>query len=464
MGKSKIKKILFYGLIIFVGLALTILFYFLLNNQTSAEPLSQKIMLILRPFVIGGVIAYIMKSTCNFFERIYKKRLLKSGKRSEKKAQSIASKLSVVTTYVIWIAAVGALIAIIINPLINSARNLISTLFVNVPLYAERAIEFIHDKLAGQPKLEEFFEAAINSVSNTFNLWVEEDLTLLVEQIGAGLIAGISDIIVFVKDVLIGLVISCLLLLNRKTLAEKSKIFIRCIFKDNASNAIISEFRYADKMFSGFLEGKIIGSTIVGIIYYIALLIMQVPYAPLIAVFCGVTNIIPIFGPFIGAVPSAIIILTEDPIKVIPFIIFICIVQFIDGYIIDPHIVGGSIKMSVFSVLFAVTLFGGLWGFAGLLVGVPVFAVIYDICKKIFLYILKKKDKEYLLEDFEKNVPSKRSRKQKKVAVAQGAAPCEAADNAEEGDLQSSDTASEQTDGNNDVGERDTDADEKIKK
>ncbi len=461
MGKSKIKKIVFYGLIIFVGLALTILFYFLLNNQTSSEPWTKKLMLILRPFIIGGVMAYIMKSTCNFFEKIYKKRLLKSGKRSEKKAENIASKLSIVTTYVIWICAVGGLIAIIIRPLIDSAKNLISTLFVNVPIYAERAIEFVHEKLAGQPQLEEFFEATINSVSDMFNSWVSGDLTRLVEQIGAELIAGITDIIVIIKDILIGLVISCLLLSHRKMLAEKSKIFIKCIFKENTSNTIIDEFKYADKMFSGFLEGKIIGSTIVGIIYYIALLIMQAPYAPLIAVFCGVTNIIPIFGPFIGAIPSAIIILTEDPIKVIPFIIFICIVQFIDGYIIDPHIVGGSIKMSVFSVLFAVTLFGGLWGFAGLLVGVPVFAVIYDICKKIVLYILKKKNKEYLLEDFDEKFPSKQRRKQQKIAVAEGSAPCEVSDNAEESGLQNGDALAEQAAETNGGGELDSDTHEK---
>lgn len=417
MGKGKIKKILFYGLIIFVGLALTILFYFLLNNQTSAEPWTKKFGMIIRPFVIGGVIAYIMKSTCNFFDRIYKKGLLKSGKRSEKKAESIASKLSIVTTYAIWASAVTALIAIIINPLIDSARNLISALFFNVPLYAERAIELVHEKLAGKPQLEEFFEAAINGASNSFNSWVQSDLTSYIETIGSGLISGIADIVVFIKDLLIGLVISCLFLANRKMFAKKAKLVIRCLFKDDNANTILDEFRYADRMFSGFLEGKIIGSTILGIVYYIALLIMDVPYAPLIAVFCGVTNIIPIFGPFIGAIPSAVIILTQDPIKVIPFVIFVCIMQFLDGYIIDPHIVGGNMKVSVFSVLFAVTLFGGLWGFVGLLVGVPVFAVIYDICKKTVVYFLKKKGKEYLLEDFEKKTP-KKQRKAKAAATA----------------------------------------------
>ena len=415
MQKGKIRKILFYGLIIFVGLALTILFYFMLNNQTSAEPWTKKFMFILRPFVIGGVIAYIMKSTCNFFEKIYKRWLLKNGRRNEARAEIIALKLSIVTTCVIWTAAVIGLVAIIINPLIDSAKNLITTLFENVPKYADQAVNFVHEKLAGRPQLEEFFEAAINGASNRFNAWVQGDLTSFIEKLGSGLISGVTDIIILIKDILIGLVISCLFLASRKVLAEKSKIFIKCLFKDNIANAIIDEFRYADKMFSGFLEGKIIGSTLLGVIYYIALLIMDVPYAPLIAVFCGVTNIIPIFGPFIGAIPSAIIILTADPVKVIPFIIFVFIIQFIDGYIIDPHIVGGNMKMSVFGVLFAVTVFGGLWGFGGLLVGVPIFAVLYDVAEKVVIYFLKKKGKENLIDEFRTKYPPKKERRRNKL-------------------------------------------------
>ncbi len=432
MEKGKIKKILFYSLIIFVGLALTILFYFMLNNQTGAEPWTKKIMHILRPFVIGGVIAYIMKSTCNFFEGIYKKGLLKKGKRSEERAESIASKLSIVTACVIWTAAVVGLVAIIINPLIDSAKNLATTLFENVPKYAERAIDFVHEKLAGRPQLEEFFESAINTASGKFNTWLETDLPGFVEQIGPGLISGIADIVVLIKDILIGLVVSCLFLAGRKMLAEKSKIFINCLFKESSANAIIDEFRYADKMFSGFLEGKIIGSTLLGVIYYIALLIMDIPYAPLIAVFCGVTNIIPIFGPFIGAIPSAIIILTADPVKVIPFIIFVCIMQFIDGYIIDPHIVGGNMKMSVFGVLFAVTLFGGLWGFGGLLVGVPVFAVLYDIAEKIIIFLLKKKGKEHLVDEIKAKFSKKEDKKRARKLAGASASASSVADSCEE--------------------------------
>ena len=138
-------------------------------------------------------------------------------------------------------------------------------------------------------------------------------------------------------------------------------------------------------MFGGFLEGKIIDSAIIGLVYYIAITLMDIRYAALLALICGVTNIIPFFGPFLGAVPSGLIILMSegDLLKLLYFLIFVCVIQFIDGNIIDPHIVGGNINISPFCVIFAVLFFGGLWGFGGLLIGVPTFAVIYDIVKKI---------------------------------------------------------------------------------
>lgn len=425
MPKEKVKKILYYSLIIFFGLGLTLLLWLFLSNQSSSEPWTKRLLLILRPFIIGGVIAYIMKGTCNFFDRIFYKGLIKSGKREPPRAKKLASRLSIVVTYIIWIAAVTALVAVIIDPLVESLKSLVTSLFTNMPEYVDRATSFVHRKLENYPDIQRLFESAIESVSGKFEAWVETELPSKLEQIGTGLISGAVDIIVLIKDIFIGLVVSFLLLAGRERLAEKSKILIRCIFKDNTANAIIDEFKFADKMFSGFLEGKVIDSAIIGVIYYIALLIMKAPYAPLIAVICGVTNIIPIFGPFIGAIPSALIILTESPITVVYFVIFVCIMQFIDGNIIDPHIVGGNIKLSGFCVLFAVILFGGLWGFAGLLVGVPVFAVIYDIIKKIIRHILKKKDKEYLLDEFKSKFPPKQERRSKKDKAASTAVACE---------------------------------------
>ena len=167
-------------------------------------------------------------------------------------------------------------------------------------------------------------------------------------------------------------------------------------------------------MFSGFLEGRAIDSAIIGIIYFIFLEILNVPYAALLAVICGVTNIIPFFGPFIGGFIGGVIILAADPIKLIPFIIFVFVIQFFDGYILDPHIVGGYLQLSSFSIVFAVLLCGGLWGFTGMLIGVPLFAVIYDIVKKICFYILKKKGRYDLVIKYRKEFKDSRPNSIKK--------------------------------------------------
>ena len=205
------------------------------------------------------------------------------------------------------------------------------------------------------------------------------------------------------KDFVIGIIISVFMLSGRKVFARKTTLLVKALFKEKHANAIINEARFADKMFGGFLEGKIIDSTIVAIIYFIALTLMDIRYAALLALICGVTNIIPFFGPFIGAVPSGLIILmsNEEPLmKLIYFIIFVCVAQFIDGYFIDPNIVGSQIKMSPFAVIFAVLLFGGLWGFGGLLIGVPTFAVIYDIFRKMIFHHLRKSGKKDILRKY----------------------------------------------------------------
>jgi predicted PurR-regulated permease PerM len=259
----------------------------------------------------------------------------------------------------------------------------------NVPGYIENLTEWEKNFLKDHENLRPVFDKALNFIVE----WTNTSLLPQLQSLAGTVMPMIFGFVTALIDIAIGLVISVFILAGRKTLAKKSKIFLHCLFKEKNVDLIVDEAKYADRMFSGFLEGKVIDSAIIGILYYIFLELMNVPYPALVAVICGVTNIIPIFGPFIGSVPSGLIILSADPIKVIPFIIFVCVIQFFDGYIIDPHIVGGNIQLSSFCVVFAVLVFGGLWGFVGLLVGVPTFAVIYDIVKKIVYSILKKKGK-----------------------------------------------------------------------
>lgn len=162
------------------------------------------------------------------------------------------------------------------------------------------------------------------------------------------------------------------------------------IFKPRWAQLIQEEVLYADRMFGGFINGKILDSAIIGVLCYFACIVFKFPSALLVSVIIGVTNVIPFFGPFIGAVPATLLILIQSPIKALWFVLFVLVLQQLDGNVIGPKILGNTTGLSSFWVLFSILLFGGLWGFVGMIVGVPLFAVIYDIIKKLVFHGLRR--------------------------------------------------------------------------
>lgn len=411
---EKLKKIFSQSLIIFFGLALSILFFFLLFKAGKISSVFGTITAVLRPFILGGIFAYIMKSTCNLLEKSIAKLLRRCKMEKEKLISNISSISSLVLTYIIWISAIAILLRIVVPQFISSIMDLIE----QVPQYLDDLKIWITDLLADSAVFEETAESIVDGAYDQIYKWVESLISSLQNMEGdlvSTILSSISGVFSIVFDTVIGLVVSFFILKGRRTLAAKSSMILHSIFKEKTAVAIIDEFKFADRMFSGFLEGKVIDSTLIGVLYYIALVIMDIPYAPLIAVLCGVTNIIPIFGPFIGAIPSGFIILAGgEPVKVVYFVIFVCIMQFLDGYIIDPLIVGDHVNVSSLAVIFAVTFFGGIWGFFGLLIGVPTYAVIYDMVKKMVIHGLKKRGKYDLVEKYQEQNKRKKDDAEKR--------------------------------------------------
>ena len=183
------------------------------------------------------------------------------------------------------------------------------------------------------------------------------------------------------------------------------KTILHAMLGARFARPVIDELKYANKMFSSYFMGSIIDSSIVGIICYIGTLIFSIPYGVLVAVIVGVTNIIPFFGPYIGMIPSAVIIMTVSPVKAVVFVIMMIVVQQIDGNIICPKIVGSTTGLSSFWVLFGILLFGGLYGFIGMIIGVPVFAVIYDVVKKTVCYCLDLRGESAVMEEYNSRFP-----------------------------------------------------------
>ena len=451
MEKGRFKKFLIGVAVVLASVLIAITYFFVLNNSDIVFSLIGGVVGILMPFIIGAIIAYLLKHLCNLFEKVLLKIFSKARERNPRKVERIINPIAIIISYLVTIVAIGTLLFVAGREVYSSILSFIG----NLPIYINNILDFVNKVIASSDFIkdavgsevieklnflrevsneEKLAEAGklISEVAN--NPKISELITNLTsgnegasDMIGT-IFSGTSNFIGYIIDFGIGVVISFFLLLNRKAISAKSIMLLHVIFKkENIVNAIVEEARFADKTFGGYIEGKIIGSTIVGLVYYLFLTLVGIPNAPLIAVLCGVTNIIPIFGPFIGSIPSGFIILVSNPnygfIHLIIFVIFVCVYQFIDGYIIDPNIVGGNIKLAPVWVIFAVIFFGGLWGFPGLLIGVPLFAVLYDIVGKICAYMLKKNGQHHLLIEFkqkfgESEGKNKKKKKNKKAAVA----------------------------------------------
>ena len=218
------------------------------------------------------------------------------------------------------------------------------------------------------------------SASDTLLNWANEQLVPQLLKVMKGNLVGsfVSNALSFMKTVLVGFISAVYMLNSKHTFSAQAKKLIYSMFETDTANAVLENFRFIHRVFGGFITGKLLDSLIIGLITFVSMSILQLPYVLLISVIIGVTNIIPFFGPFIGAIPSTILIFLVSPLQAVYFVIFIFILQQFDGNILGPKILGDSTGLASFWVMFAILLFGGLFGFAGMVVGVPLFAVIYS--------------------------------------------------------------------------------------
>ena len=207
----------------------------------------------------------------------------------------------------------------------------------------------------------------------------------------ANITTGVYNVVRAIFNVIIGFIVSVYVLMTKEKFIGQAKKIIYAIFRPRYGNVVMEVGRKADEVFGGFFIGKIIDSMIIGVLCFFGLTLLKMPYILLISVIVGVTNVIPFFGPYIGAIPSAVLILLNDPIKGLYFLIFILVLQQLDGNVIGPKILGNSTGLSAFWVVFSILLGGGLFGFVGMIMGVPTFAVVYYIITMLINHLLEKK-------------------------------------------------------------------------
>lgn len=312
--------------------------------------------------------------------------LFPKWKKSDKYAKMIAT----LACLVILILVVFTLIMMIIPELVNSITNVISY----APSGAENLEAWLKDILNKNPNLEKLIIGNYLDISERLSDIATTTVLPNVNTYIKNLSSGVINALGVVVNIIIGLMVMMYLLNMKTTLASQAKKIVYAVAGVKIGNEIVTEARYIKNMFEKFIVGKIIDSIIIGIINYVFMAIIHMPYALLISVVVGVTNVIPFFGPFIGAIPSIILLLLISPVTALQFAVWILILQQVDGNIIGPKILGQTTGLPSFWVLFSILLFGGLFGIVGMIIAVPTWAIIYRTISRLSEHFLKKKGLE----------------------------------------------------------------------
>lgn len=356
----------------FAAIAAGILLFFAIFRSDALGQGADRIVGILKPFLYGAVFAYILTPLCNKIKGLLRKAF---GKKHEK----LAGGLSIVLAMLIAVLFVSLLFMLVLPQLVDSIEQLSKTLPGKIQDGGNRVDQFVKE----HPQLQDLWKQYGTQLEIKLQDWTQNGLPRLAQKLLGSAAIYVQQTFTALKNIFLGLLVCIYILISRKRFGAQAKMLLHGIFPNRAARVIEKEIRYADKMFNGFLVGKIIDSAIIGVLCFIGCLVLHLESPALIAVIVGVTNIIPFFGPFIGAIPCALMLVIQNPVHALTFVIFVVVLQQLDGNIIGPRILGDSTGLSSFWVLFAILLFGGLWGVAGMIAGVPLFAVIYDIIRQL---------------------------------------------------------------------------------
>ena len=356
MDKKPHIKPYIYGMLAgFGAISLSILFFFFIYRFDGFGDAVSKVTGILMPFIYGAVIAYLLKPVCNtiegFLHRIFPEKL-----------HSMANMLAIAATLLFGVLVVYALVMMVVPQLITSVTSLYYTAQTSITRFMRwvntQEVFLDNETLMG------YFNDAYDAIADNLTTLRTTLLPSLqnLQGILSGVGVGVMNVVTWFKNLLIGLIVAVYLLASRKKFAKQAKMILYSVVKPHWAQLIQEEVLYADKMFGGFINGKIMDSAIIGVLCYFACIIFKFPSALLVSVIIGVTNVIP----------------------------FVLVLQQLDGNVIGPKILGNTTGLSSFWVLFSILLFGGLWGFVGMIVGVPLFAVIYDVIKKLVFHGLRR--------------------------------------------------------------------------
>ena len=390
------KKYTTIAVYAFLVIAAAITFFFVISEHSVVGRMAGTFFGLMTPFIYGAALAYVLNPVLNWLEKkvfpkVFGDRVSKRSRRG----------LGVLLTFLFGCAVVALFLAVLIPQIVESIDNLAQSIYAFLP----QAQNFLNDLIAQYGTNEMLVDVLsmlgvdISDPSMALQRLATRSYTFLT-QVLPNLFGGVMRFTSGLLDVVVGIIIAIYLLLSKEIFYAQVKKLLFAFFPRRVAQATLNLTHDSNAIFCGFISGKILDSAIIGVLCFIGCSVLQMPYTVLVSFIVGVTNVIPYFGPFIGAIPSIFIIMIADPLKSLVFAVFVLILQQLDGNIIGPKILGDSTGLSAFWVIFAVTFFGGLFGFVGMLIGVPTFAVIYALVRNFAEFKLGKKGLKTQTPDF----------------------------------------------------------------
>lgn len=421
MKNPRFRNYIYWGVTALAVIAVSIALAFTISKFQTVKGAMKMLIGILMPIIYGAVLAYLMlpvyNKTRGFLEKLLTGGFKRPGRiRKETEAceeeddkeraegaeragflRGISKAGATVVCLVLLTVIVVGLFSMIMPQLYDSIMTFQENLgdnINNLALWLEKV-------LADNPDIEAMVIPTYNELTLRLQTWVSEELVPNLSTISTmstmsavlnRLSTGLINVIVLLKNILIGVIVMVYLLNIKESLSAQGKKIVYSIFDVKKGNQCVEEVRFIHHVFGGFITGKLLDSLIIGILSFFIFSVARIPYVLLVSVIIGVTNVIPFFGPFIGAVPSAFLILLISPSKCLLFLVLIIVIQQFDGNILGPKILGQSTGLPSFWVLFSILLFGGLMGFVGMIIAVPVFAVVYSTIDRLVNRSLEQKN------------------------------------------------------------------------
>lgn len=390
------KKYTTIAIYAFLVIAAAIALFYLINEHATVGRVIGTFVSLMMPFIYGAALAYILNPVLNWLEKKVFPSLF--GERLSRRARR---RIGVLISFIFAAAVVAIFLAILIPQIVESINSLAQSIYAFLPQAQQTLNEWTAKYGSNELLLNvlEILGIDVSDPSLALQRLATRSYTFLT-QVLPNLFGGVMRFTSGLLNVVVGIIIAVYLLLSKEVFYAQVKKLMFAFFPRRAAQAVLNLTHDCNAIFCGFISGKIVDSAIIGVLCFIGCSVLQMPYTVLVSFIVGVTNVIPYFGPFIGAIPSIFIIMIDDPIKSLIFAVFILILQQLDGNVIGPKILGDSTGLSAFWVLFAVTFFGGLFGFVGMLIGVPTFAVIYSLIRNIAEYKLGKKGMKTKTPDY----------------------------------------------------------------